>query len=75
MLVQAACAGAFAAGLVGPIPAAQAQNCAPGFTPNPYSAQCLAPVITPVINGVPCVPSKLGLCRAFLQNQQPRRAG
>lgn len=54
-------------------PAASAQNCGPGFVRNPYSSQCLAPVITPVINGIPCVPSNLGLCQSFVQNQQPRR--
>lgn len=54
-------------------PAASAQACAPGFIPNPYSAQCLAPVNTATINGVPCVPSNLGLCSSFVQNQQPRR--
>lgn len=72
-LVHAACLGSFAAGVVALAPVAAAQNCAPGFVPNPYSAQCLAPVITPVINGVPCVASKLGLCQSFVQNQQPPR--
>lgn len=55
-------------------PAASAQNCAPGFVLNPYTAQCLAPVTTPVINGIPCVPSNIGLCSSFVQNQQPRQA-
>ncbi len=50
-----------------------AQSCAPGFELNPYAAQCLAPVNTATINGVPCVPSNLGLCNSFVQNQQPRR--
>ncbi len=50
-----------------------AQECAPGFVPNPYNAQCLAPVTTPTINGIPCVPSNLGLCQSFVQNQQPPR--
>lgn len=54
-------------------PAAVAQDCAPGFVRNPYNAQCLAPVITPTINGIPCVPSNLGLCQSFVQNQQPPR--
>ena len=58
---------------VPPAPAASAQTCAPGFVANPYSAQCLAPVNTAVINGVPCVPSNIGLCSSFVQNQQPRR--
>lgn len=72
-LVHTTCLGAFAAGLVALAPAVTAQNCAPGFVPNPYGPQCLAPVTTPVINGVPCVPSNLGLCQSFVQNQQPPR--
>lgn len=71
--VYAACLGAVALGLLAVPPAAVAQNCAPGFVPNPYNAQCLAPVITPTLNGVPCVPSNLGLCQSFVQNQQPPR--
>lgn len=54
-------------------PAASGQNCAPGFVRNPYNSQCLAPVVTPVINGIPCIPSNLGLCQSFVQNQQPQR--
>ena len=65
--------GALVAGGVALSPAAPAQTCAPGFIPNPYSAQCLAPVSTATINGVPCVPSNIGLCSSFVQNQQPRR--
>lgn len=65
--------GALLAGGVFLSPAMPAQSCAPGFIDNPYSAQCLAPVSTAVINGVPCVPSNLGLCTSFVQNQQPRR--
>ena len=57
-----------------PAGVASAQNCAPGFVANPYAAQCLAPVSTATINGVPCVPSNIGLCSSFVQNQQPRRA-
>lgn len=64
---------ALVAGAVSVAPAAQAQNCAPGFVANPYTAQCLAPVSTPVINGVPCVASNIGLCSSFVQNQQPPR--
>ncbi|MCW1958771.1 MAG: hypothetical protein KIH64_009540 [Mycobacterium sp.] len=67
---------AFAAALTGsvsPAPAAAAQTCAPGFEPNPYTAQCLAPVSTPIINGIPCIPSNIGLCNSFVQNQQPPR--
>lgn len=45
-----------------------AQGCAPGFVPNPYNAQCLAPVITPTIQGVPCVPSNLAVCLSLVQN-------
>jgi len=45
----------------------------PGFEPNPYTAQCLAPVNTPTINGIPCVASNIGLCSSFVQNQQPPR--
>lgn len=60
--------------LAGPgLSPAPPQSCAPGFVPNPYAAQCLAPVNTATINGVPCVPSNLGLCNSFVQNQQPRR--
>lgn len=54
-------------------PVAAAQGCAPGFVPNPYTAQCLAPVSTPFINGIACVPSRIALCSSFVQNQQPRR--
>ena len=66
-------AAALVAGGVALSPAVPAPACAPGFVPNPYSAQCLAPVNTATINGVPCVPSNLGLCNSFVQNQQPRR--
>lgn len=71
--VYVTCLGAVALGLLAVPPAAAAQDCPPGFVPNPYNAQCLAPVITPTINGVPCVPSNLGLCQSFVQNQQPPR--
>ena len=54
-------------------PAAGAQTCAPGFVRNPYTPECLAPVNTATINGVPCVASKIGLCSSFVQNQQPQR--
>lgn len=54
-------------------PAWTAHTCGTGFTPNAYNSQCLAPVSTPVINGVPCVASNLGLCSSFVQNQQPPR--
>jgi len=68
------CAAAAAAGTaVTASPVAAAQNCAPGFVANPYTAQCLAPVSTPFINGIACVPSRIGLCSSFVQNQQPRR--
>ena len=65
-------AGVMAGGVLTSSPVALAQNCAPGFVANPYTAQCLAPVTTPVINGIPCVPSRIGLCSSFVQNQQPR---
>ena len=68
-----AVSGALVAAGVALSPAAPVQTCAPGFISNPYSAQCLAPVSTATINGVPCVPSNLGLCSSFVQNQQPRR--
>ena len=71
--VVPACCGALVAAAVALAPAAGAQNCAPGFVPNPYTAQCLAPVNTATINGVPCVASNIGLCSSFVQNQQPRR--
>ena len=54
-------------------PAAGAQTCAPGFVRNPYTPECLAPVSTATINGIPCVASNIGLCSSFVQNQQPRR--
>ncbi|MCX6480058.1 MAG: hypothetical protein NTY24_06530 [Mycobacterium sp.] len=77
MLADTACLGALAGALVvgGVVlaPGSTAQTCGPGFVPNPYNSQCLAPVITPVINGVPCVASKLALCSSFVQNQQPPR--
>jgi hypothetical protein len=77
LLANTAClgvlAGALAVGAVAAAPLSTAQTCGPGFVPNPYNAQCLAPVTTPVINGIPCVPSKLGLCSSFVQNQQPPR--
>jgi hypothetical protein len=62
-----------AVGIVVAAPTAAADSCAPGFVPNPYTAQCLAPVNTPVINGQPCVASNIGLCSSFVQNQQPPR--
>jgi hypothetical protein len=60
-------------GAVWAAPVAAAQTCAPGFERNPYTPECLAPVNTPTINGVPCVASKIGLCSSFVQNQQPQR--
>ena len=77
VLANTACvgvtAGALAVGGVALAPGSPVQTCAPGFIPNPYNSQCLAPVSTPVINGVPCVASKLALCSSFVQNQQPPR--
>ena len=72
-IIRALVAGALVAAGVALGPPAPAQACAPGFVPNPYTLQCLAPVNTVIINGVPCVASKLGLCNSFVQNQQPRR--
>lgn len=66
-------AGAVLAGAVLLAPPAAASECAPGFVPNPYTAQCLAPVNTATINGIPCIPSNIGLCSSFVQNQQPPR--
>ena len=60
-------------GVVWPVPVAGAQSCAPGFERNPYTPECLAPVSTPTINGVPCIASNIGLCSSFVQNQQPQR--
>lgn len=65
--------GALLVGTVSTASAAPGQTCAPGFVPNPYTAQCLAPVSTPIINGIPCIPSNIGLCSSFVQNQQPPR--
>ncbi|MCB1291108.1 hypothetical protein [Mycolicibacterium sp.] len=72
-LIRVVGCGALMAGTVWLAPQAAAQDCAPGFERNPYTPECLAPVNTPTINGVPCVPSNLGLCSSFLQNQQPAR--
>jgi hypothetical protein len=72
-LLIVGCGSALAAGAVGLSPAAAADRCAPGFVANPYTAQCLTPVSTPVINGQPCIASNIGLCSSFLQNQQPPR--
>lgn len=73
----AACGAGLAAGVVILAPSTSfvpvAQACAPGFVPNPYTAQCLAPVNTATINGIPCIPSNIGLCSSFVQNQQPPR--
>lgn len=73
MLAVAVWGGALLAGGLTQAPVVAAQNCAPGFVPNPYTAQCLAPVSTPIINGIPCIPSNIGLCSSFVQNQQPPR--
>ena len=72
-ILTAACGASLTAGAVLVAPAAAAQGCAPGFEPNPYTAQCLAPVNTATINGIPCIPSNIGLCSSFVQNQQPPR--
>lgn len=71
--VISGCGGALVAGLLALAPTPAAQACAPGFVPNPYTAQCLAPVSTPIINGQPCIASNIGLCSSFVQNQQPPR--
>jgi len=65
--------GLLAGGLGVSAPTASANSCAPGFIPNPYTAQCLSPVNTPVINGQPCIASNIALCSSFVQNQQPPR--
>jgi hypothetical protein len=72
-LAAVGCAGALAVGGFAASAPAGAMNCAPGFEPNPYTAECLAPVNTATINGVPCVASKIGLCSSFVQNQQAPR--
>lgn len=72
-MLVAACSAALVAGSVLVAPSAAAQSCAPGFVPNPYTAQCLAPVNTATINGIPCIASNIGLCNSFVQNQQPPR--
>ena len=73
ILIYAACGGTFAIMAMSVAPVADAQTCAPGFVVNQYNGQCLAPVVTPVINGIPCIASNIGLCSSFLQNQQPPR--
>ena len=72
-LIRAACCGMFALSAGAVAPAVHAQTCAPGFIVNQYNSQCLAPVSTPVINGIPCVASNIGICSSFVQNQQPPR--
>jgi hypothetical protein len=73
ILVGAACGGPLAIMAMSIAPVADAQTCAPGFVVNQYNGQCLAPVVTPVINGIPCIASNIGICSSFLQNQQPPR--
>jgi hypothetical protein len=73
ILIYAACGGTLAIMAMSVAPMADAQTCAPGFVVNQYNGQCLAPVVTPVINGIPCIASNIGLCSSFLQNQQPPR--
>lgn len=72
-VVVGMCAGMLASGAITSAPTANAQDCAPGFIPNPYTAQCLAGVSTPIINGQPCIASNIALCSSFVQNQQPPR--
>lgn len=73
-IVRAVCCAALLTGTVALAPSAAAGGCAPGFATNPYNGQCLAPAVsTPVINGIPCVASNIGICSSFLQNQQPPR--
>jgi hypothetical protein len=73
LLINAVCGGTLALAGIALAPSAGAQTCAPGFIANPYNVQCLAPVSTPVISGIPCVASNIGICSSFLQNQQPPR--
>ena len=73
ILTYAVCGGTLAITGISIAPVADAQTCAPGFVVNQYNGQCLAPVVTPVINGIPCIASNIGLCSSFLQNQQPPR--
>jgi len=73
ILIHTMCVGTLAILGVSIAPVADAQTCAPGFVVNQYNGQCLAPVVTPVINGIPCVASNIGICSSFLQNQQPPR--
>lgn len=67
------CAMALAAGALIVAPGTTAQGCPPGHITNPYNGQCYVPSGTPIINGIPCVASNLGLCQSFVQNQQPPR--
>jgi hypothetical protein len=73
ILAHAMCGATIAVIGVSIAPVADAQTCSPGFVVNQYNGQCLAPVVTPVINGIPCVASNIGICSSFLQNQQPPR--
>jgi hypothetical protein len=73
-IVRAVCCAAVLTGGVALAPSAAARGCPTGFATNPYNGQCLAPAVsTPVINGIPCVASNIGICSSFLQNQQPPR--
>jgi hypothetical protein len=73
-IVRAVCCVALLIGTVALAPSAAARGCPTGFATNPYNGQCLAPAVsTPVINGIPCVASNIGICSSFLQNQQPPR--
>lgn len=71
----AACLAALSAGAFVSAAPAGAWDCAPGFVRNPYNAQCLTTVTTPTISGVPCVASKIGLCRALSSAPPPRVPG
>lgn len=65
------CSAAAASGVVAASPVAGADSCPPGHINNPYSGQCFLQGSAPVINGVTCTAGHLGLCRSFIQNQQP----
>ena len=73
-IARVAYCAALLIGIVALAPSAAAGGCPTGFATNPYNGQCLAPAVsTPVINGIPCVASNIGICSSFLQNQQPPR--
>lgn len=73
-VIAGTCTAALAGALIWVgTPAAGAQTCPPGHLTNSYSGQCFVAGSAPTINGIPCVASNLGTCRAMTSSQQPPR--